>query len=146
MNFLTALRISSSGLTAQRVRMNVISANLANVETTRSPEGGPYRRKDVIFTATPTGNPFESVLESQMGGQIRRVDVTGIYHDQNPPKLKYDPDHPDADDKGYVSLPNISVIGEMVNMLSATRSYEANVTALNATKSMALKALEIGSV
>ena len=146
MDFLTALRTSSSGLTAQRVRMNIISANLANVETTRTPEGGPYRRRDVIFTATPIEDSFESILKSQMREEIHQVEVTGIFYDESPPKLSYDPGHPDADEMGYVTFPNISVIGEMVNMLSATRSYEANVTAMNATKSMTLKALEIGSV
>ena len=146
MDFLTALRTSSSGLTAQRVRMNIISANLANVETTRTPEGGPYRRRDVIFTATPIEDSFESLLKSQMREEIHQVEVTGIFYDESPLKLSYDPGHPDADEMGYVTFPNISVIGEMVNMLSATRSYEANVTAMNATKNMALKALEIGSV
>ncbi|MFH1623864.1 MAG: flagellar basal body rod protein FlgC [Pseudomonadota bacterium] len=146
MDFLTALNISSSGLSAQRIRMNVISANLANIETTRTPEGGHYRRKDVVFAATPAGDPFGNMLESRMEDKVRQVEVLEIYSDNGPPRLKYDPSHPDANDKGYVAMPNITVIGEMINMLSATRSYEANVTAINATKNMALKALEIGNV
>jgi len=144
MDFFEALNVSSSGLSAQRVRMNVISSNLANIETTRTPEGGPYRRKDVIFAATPVGSSFQDILESRMWGDVYQVEVEGVYRDDDPPKLKYDPDHPDANDEGYVALPNVNVIVEMTNMLSATRSYEANVTAINATKSMMLKALEIG--
>lgn len=144
MDFFTALNVSSSGLSAQRVRMNVISANLANAETTRTPEGGVYRRKDVIFAATRAGRSFQKTLESQKKDQVYRVEVTGIYQDNSPPKRKYDPAHPDAGADGYVALPNISVMVEMVNLLSATRSYEANATAINATKNMALKALEIG--
>ena len=144
MDFFEALNVSSSGLSAQRVRMNVISSNLANIETTRTPEGGPYRRKDVIFGATPVGSSFQDILESRMWGDVYQVEVEGIYRDDGPPKLKYDPGHPDANDEGYVALPNVNVIVEMINMLSATRSYEANVTAINATKSMMLKALEIG--
>jgi len=144
MDFLTALKISSSGLSAQRIRMNVISANLTNIDTTRTPEGGPYRRKDVIFAATQVNSPFQNILESQIKGRVYQVNVEGIYYDNSPSRLKYDPGHPDANDEGYVALPNITVIEEMINMLSATRSYEANVTAINATKNMALKALEIG--
>ncbi len=143
MDFFTALDVSSTGLSAQRMRMNVISGNLANIETTRTPEGGYYRRKDVIFAATRVGSPFQDILESRLASNVYQVQVEGIYQDNGPPRLKYDPGHPDADDKGYVALPNISVMGEMVNMLLTTRAYEANITAINATKNMALKALEI---
>ena len=144
MNFLDALHTSSSGLSAQRVRMNVISSNLANIDTTRTPQGGPYRRKDVVFAAHPARQSFRNTLRSQMAGKLSEVRVVGIMHDPRPAKIKYDPQHPDADERGYVAVPNINIIEEMVNMISATRSYEANVTAINATKNMALKALEIG--
>ena len=144
MNFLDALQTSSSGLTAQRTRMNVISSNLANMNTTRTPEGGPYKRKDVVFAACPLRQSFQDTLKRQIRGTLSKVDVTGIVEDKRPPQLKYDPQHPDADEKGYVAMPNVNLIEEMVNMISATRSYEAGVTAIKATRDMALKALEIG--
>ena len=144
MNFIDALHISASGLTAQRLRMDVVSSNLANSNTTRTPEGGPYKRKDVVFASQPLRGSFQDMMTSQISNKLSEVKVAGIITDPSPPVLKYDPQHPDADEKGYVSLPDISVIEEMVNMMSASRSYEANVTAVNATKKMARKALEIG--
>jgi flagellar basal-body rod protein FlgC len=143
-DFLKALDISASGLTAQRLRMNVISSNLANINTTRTPQGGPYQRKDIIFAANPVRQSFQSLLRSQITDRVSEVRVVGIIDDPRPPLLKYDPQHPDADEKGYVAMPNINIIEEMVNMISATRSYEAGVAAINATKNMVLKALEIG--
>ena len=144
MNFINALHISASGLTSQRLRMNVVSSNLANSHTTRTPEGGPYKRKDIVFSAKPLETSFQKMIKSQINEKLSEVKVVGVIEDQRPPVIKYDPQHPDADEKGYVSLPNINLVEEMVNMMSATRSYEANVTAINATKRMALKALEIG--
>jgi flagellar basal-body rod protein FlgC len=144
MDFFDAFDISSSGLTAQRLRMNVISSNLANINTTRTPEGGPYRRKDVVFAAIPGSQSFQDVLNSRMSGKVSEVRVVEIVDDTRPPLLKYDPHNPDANKEGYVSMPNVNLIEEMVNMISATRSYEASVAAIKATKSMALKALEIG--
>ena len=144
MNFIDALQISASGLTSQRLRMNVVSSNLANSHTTRTPEGGPYKRKDVVFSAKPLETSFQRMMKSQINEKLSEVKVVGVIEDPRPPVIKYDPQHPDADEKGYISLPNINVVEEMVNMMSATRSYEANVTAVNATKRMALKALEIG--
>jgi len=144
MNFLDSLRVSSSALTAQRTRMNVISSNLANVNTTRTPEGGPYQRKDVVFAAVPGESSFKETLESGSTRSGMEVRVVGLAVDPRPALTKYSPTHPDADKKGFVSMPNINLIEEMVNMLSASRSYEANVTAINVTKKMAMKALEIG--
>ena len=144
MDFFTALKISSSGLSAQRLRMNVISSNLANANTTRTPGGGPYKRKDVVFAAHPLQQHFKSVLDNEIRSKLSEVRVLGVMNDPRPPMVKYDPQHPDANDDGYVTVPNINLIGEMVNMISATRSYEANVAAINATKKMVLKALEIG--
>jgi len=144
MNFLDAFHISSSGLTAQRLRMNLISGNLANINTTRTSQGGPYKKKDAVFAAHANQQSFRNMLKSQMTGKSSEVKVVGIIDDPRPPQLKYDPQHPDADKNGYVAMPNINIIEEMVNMMSATRSYEANVTAVKATKNMALKALEIG--
>jgi len=124
--------------------MNLISSNLANVNTTRTSEGGPYKRKDPVFAAVSASGSFQDELGSQVRDKASMVNVVGVIEDPGPSRLKYDPDHPDADDKGYVALPNINTIEEMVNMISATRSYEANVAAIKATKKMALKALEIG--
>jgi len=144
MNFLSAMATSSSGMAAQRFRMNIISANIANAETTRTPEGGPYRRRDVIFGALPPQRTFEDELRGQMDpDQPLHAKVLGVAIDQRPPVLRYDPSHPDANEEGYVAMPNVNPMEEMVNLMLASRSYEANVAAFNATKTMALKALEI---
>jgi flagellar basal-body rod protein FlgC len=144
MDFFNALRTSSSGLSAQRLRMNLISGNLANMNTTRTQAGGPYRRKDAIFAAEQPESKFKEVLRNRSERKLPVVKVAEIVTDASPPVMKYDPEHPDADAKGYVALPNIRLMEEMVNMISATRSYEANVSAVKAAKDMALKALEIG--
>lgn len=144
MNFMDALRISSSGLTAQRVRMTVISSNLANMNTTRTPEGGPYKRKDVVFATEQVKSSFSDVMQETLGAKQSGVKVAGIINDAKEPLLKYNPGHPDADEKGYVAIPNINMMEEMVNLLSATRGYEANIAAIKSAKDMTLKALEIG--
>ena len=144
MDFFDSINASSSGLSAQRLRMNLISGNLANVNTTRTKGGGPYRRKEAIFAAEPVNASFKKILTDRQNKELSGVKVVRVYEDQNPPVMKYDPQHPHANDKGYVAMPNINVMEEMVNMISATRSYEANVTALKAAKDMAAKALEIG--
>ncbi len=142
MDLLTALHISTTGLSAQRIRMNIISANLANVYTTRTPTGGPYRRKLVVMEAVPI-EEFESILRSQ-SESLRKVRVDEIVEDTTSFRQVYSPGHPHADKAGYVAMPNVDVLTEMADMLIARRSYEANVTAIGATKAMALKALEIG--
>lgn len=144
MSYFKAMDISSSGLAAQRLRMNVLSANLANAQSTRGDEGGPYRRRDVVFSAQPTGTAFEDFLNGTNGAELRKVEVTQIHKDTRPPRHVFDPSHPEADAQGYVDLPNIQVMTEMVNMIAATRAFEANATALNDNKQMAMKALEIG--
>jgi len=144
MDFFDAISASSSGLSAQRLRMNLISGNLANVNTTRTREGGPYRRKEAIFAARPLEESFKKILADRHRKQLSTVQVDRVIEDSNPPVMKYDPGHPDADEKGYVAMPNINVMEEMVNMISATRGYEANVSALKAAKEMATTALEIG--
>jgi len=143
MDFFTSLDISSSAMSAERTRMNLISSNLANANSTRSAEGGPYKRKDAVFMASPLAGTFSSAM-NQANRALSRVDVTGVVEDSASPRIQYDPTHPDADVKGYVSLPNVNVIEEMADMISATRTYEANVTAAQATKSMAMKTLELG--
>jgi flagellar basal-body rod protein FlgC len=140
-----SMEISSSGLTAQRTRMKTISSNIANVNTTRTPGGGPYRRKDTIFAALPSHKSFlQELIHQEKDDGTRHVKVVGVTEDNRPPKLKYDPNHPDANEEGYVELPNIDVVEEMTNMMVAKRSYEANVAAFNATKNMIVKALDIG--
>jgi len=141
MSVFSAMSISASGLTAQRLRMNVISQNIANAGTTRTDEGTPYRRRAVVFQSV--SQDFSSYLsnETQKAGGVRAV---AIVDDPSPLKRVYDPEHPDADQDGYVELPNVDTTKEMIDMISASRSYEANVTAFNAAKAMALKALEIG--
>ncbi len=127
--------IASSGMYAQRIRMNVIASNLANANTTRTPEGGPYRRKDVVFIP-------ESNIYYNMGLPVG-VKVGTIVDSKKPFRMVYDPDHPDADSSGYVKYPNVDVVEEMVNMMSAVRSYEANVTVFNGAKDMILKAIDV---
>jgi flagellar basal-body rod protein FlgC len=144
MDFSTGLRVSSSGLSAQRLRMNTISSNIANINTTRTPEGGPYRRKDVVFESMPQTRNFGEILTSLPDRNIERVQVTDIHVDRGAPIYKYEPNHPDANPEGYVAYPNINLMEEMTNMIQATRAYEANVSAMNATKDMANSALEIG--
>jgi flagellar basal-body rod protein FlgC len=144
MDFFDALNTSSAALSAQRLRMNLISGNLANVNTTRTSQGGPYRRKEAVFAAQPLDQSFKRILADRRNNHLASVKVARVIEDRNPPVIKYDPRHPDADAKGYVAMPNINLMEEMVNMISATRGYEANVTALKAAKDMALKALEIG--
>jgi flagellar basal-body rod protein FlgC len=144
MDFFNAMNISSSALTAERTRMNLISSNLANANATRTPEGGPYKRKDAVFSATPMETPFGRALNRATGQEIRQVEITEIVEDQNPPRMVYDPGHPDANPQGYVAMPNVNVMEEMTDMIGASRSYEANVTAVQAAKSMAMKTLEIG--
>lgn len=144
MDLLTSLKISSSGLEANRKRMNAISSNIANAQTTRTAEGGPYRRKEVAFGSEPARESFSEILEGEMDAQAQTVHATEVISTDRPPILKYEPNHPDADENGYVAYPNINIVEEMANMMQATRSYEANVNALNVTKQMAAKALELG--
>ncbi len=144
MDFSTGMRVSSSGLAAQRLRMNTIASNLANVETTRTPEGGPYRRKDVVFEAIPDARNFGEILTSSPDRNISRVQVTDVLVDRGAPVMKYQPDHPDANEQGFVAYPNVNLMEEMTNMIQASRAYEANVSAMQASKDMALRALEIG--
>ncbi|MBN2298462.1 MAG: flagellar basal body rod protein FlgC [Deltaproteobacteria bacterium] len=132
MDLFTAMDISASGMRAQRTRMNIISSNIANANTTRTAEGGPYRRRDVIFRE----NSFEQELSS--------VEVEDIVEDPAQGNRIFDPGNPDADEDGYVTMPNVNIMEEMVDMVGATRAFEANTAAIKAQKDMALKALSIG--
>jgi len=145
------LAISASGMTAERLRMDVVANNLANVNTTRTPGGGPFRRQQVAMApATASFGETLAGLSGEDGGDgsgegVRGgVQVSGIVPDMRPFKRVYQPGHPDADAQGYVNLPNVDTVSEMVDMMGATRAYEANVAAVGAVKGMAMKALEIG--
>ncbi|MBF0239631.1 MAG: flagellar basal body rod protein FlgC [SAR324 cluster bacterium] len=145
MSILSSLNVSVSGMTAQRYRVNTITENIANAQTTRTPQGGPYRRKEVVLAAVANDRTFEQELLAQDRSvdTSTEVKVVGVSQDERAPVLKYDPGHPDANEEGYVEMPNINVMEEMVNLATASRSYEANITAFNASKRMFLSALEI---
>lgn len=142
MDILNSFKINGSALKAQSLRLNTISSNLANIETTSTPEGGPYKKKSVHFQSAPV--TFQDQLDSKMKNATQGVEVTKIVEDDSEPRKVYNPSHPDANDDGYVEMPNITVLEEMVDMMSATRSYQANVTSIKMAKRMAMKALEIG--
>ena len=136
----SAMEVAASGLSAERGRMNVIASNLANARTTRSADGTPYKRLDPVFTARPIApNAFDPVLR-----QLNGVDLTGVKADATQGQLVYDPGHPDADAKGYVEYPNVNVVTEMVNLMTASRAYEAGITSIESLKAMARSALKIG--
>ncbi len=143
MDFMSALDVSASGMKAQRTYMNVISMNLANVKTTRTPEGGAYRRKSVSFAAAPVFNPFDKEMERAENRELKGVVVRGIVADKRPQKMVHEPGHPDANKDGYVTYPDINVVEEMANMITTMRSYEANVQAIQDVKTMFNKALQI---
>jgi flagellar basal-body rod protein FlgC len=145
MDFFSSMRVSASGLDAQTKRMNTISSNIANAETTRGASGGgPYRRKDPVLSAETDRESFGEILQNALDENIQGVSVVGVAEDERPPRMVYNPHHPDANAEGYVAMPNVNPVEEMANMISAQRSYEANVTAMGAAKQMAQKALEIG--
>lgn len=135
MDTFNLLKVSASAMAAQRERMNVIASNMANVNSTRTEEGGPYTRRDVIFSTMPVGgNPEE----------LDGVQIETVIKDERPPRMVYDPGHPDADKDGFVAMPDINILEEMVNMMTALRAYEAAVATFNTSKAMFLKTLELG--
>jgi flagellar basal-body rod protein FlgC len=140
MNLLTALDVNASGLTAQRQRVEVASSNLANSQTTRTADGGPYRRKDVIFQTSS----FQDSLSSAINGAVNGVEVSGVVDDPRPFDRRYEPGHPDADKDGYVSYPNVSAMEEMANLVEASQSYDANIAAMGVVKTMINRTLDIG--
>ena len=144
MDFMTALDIGASALTADRTQMNLIAMNLANVKTTRTAEGGPYRRKTAVLAATDVDDPFSVHMRSAMDRELKGVRVMAVATDTRPLKAVYEPGHPDANAEGYVYYPDVNVVEEMANLMTAQRNYEANVTTVDAVKSMYTKALEIG--
>lgn len=146
MSFLNALEISAAGMMSERLRLDISASNLANVDSTRTPEGGPYRKKIPVLESVPLS--FDTALEKQMlgGSKLHTVRVAGVVESQDPFDFEFNPSHPDANEEGYVARPNISVVEEMVNMMKASRAYEANITALNTSKGLLLRTLDIGSM
>ena len=140
MDFMASFKICGAGLAAQRAKMDVITSNLANVNSTRTDEGGPYKKKSVALRAEAVESPFDSAIKDA----IKTVTVEEVTEDPTAVKMTYDPSHPDADANGYVAMPNINIMTEMADMIMAARGYEACVTAFDATKSMTLKTLEMG--
>jgi flagellar basal-body rod protein FlgC len=143
MSLFHAMSVSASGLAAQRARAQAIVENLANSETTRTPEGGPYRRKDVVFAPEAQGSPFSSVFQAELGAPHTGVAVAGLVEDLREPILRYQPGHPDADAEGYVAYPNIQPAEEMADLMGATRGYHANAAAMSAVKDMVARSIDL---
>jgi len=143
MSLFSVLSVSVSGMQAQRTRAELLVENLANSETTRTPEGGPYRRKDAIFSSTPTASPFSAVFQTEMGDGVSGVEVSNVTEDTREPERRYLPGHPDADATGYVSFPRINPAEDMADLLSASRGFEGNVAAMSAIKSMLQKSIDL---
>jgi flagellar basal-body rod protein FlgC len=142
MSLFSVLSIGASGMEAQRERAEMLAENLANAETTRTPEGGPYRRKDVVFESTSVESPFSSIFDTQLNA-AEGVAVSQVVTDTRPPERRYLPGHPDADRDGYVSFPRINPAEDMVDLMDATRSYEANVAAIGAVKDMIQRSIDL---
>lgn len=142
MSLFSLLSVSESGMTAQRTRAELLVENLANAETTRTPEGGPYRRKDVVFESAPAESPFSSVFESQLG-QPDGVRIAEVVQDNSEPERRYQPGHPDADKDGYVAFPRMNPAEDMVDLMGASRSFEANVSAISAVKDMIQRSIDL---
>ena len=143
MSLFSAISISASGMDAQRTRAELITENLANADTTRTPEGGPYRRKDAVFTTAPAQTSFAQTLSEFSGTPVRGVAVSQVVTDQSDPDRRYQPGHPDADADGYVGFPKINPAEEMVDLMSASRGYQANVAAISAVKDMIQRSLDL---
>ena len=144
MSLFSALTVSATGMSAQRTRAALLVENIANSETTRTPDGGPYRRKDAIFTTEQVGSAFGTEFEAQVGGaQLSGVRVASIATDTRDPEKRYMPGHPDADAAGYVAMPRVNPAEDMVDLVSASRSYQANVSAMSAVKDMIQKSIDL---
>jgi flagellar basal-body rod protein FlgC len=143
MSLFSVLSVGASGMSAQRARAEVLVENLANAETTRTPEGGPYRRKDLVFESSTVDSPFASVFSSELQS-LSGVAVSGVITDMSEPERRYLPGHPDADKDGYVAFPKINPAEDMVDLMGAARSYGANVAAISAVKDMIQRSLDLG--
>ncbi|NOY92769.1 MAG: flagellar basal body rod protein FlgC [Deltaproteobacteria bacterium] len=145
MNVFSAMEIAASGLYAQRTRMNALASNLANARTTRSADGGPYQRMDPVFRAVPVADRFQNLANDPDARSAYLVEVSEIARDTTPGQRVYDPSHPDADEEGFITLPNVDVVEEMVNLITASRAYESGVTLIQSLRQMAGQALDIGA-
>lgn len=143
MSLLSVLSVSASGMAAQRTRAELLVENLANAETTRTPEGGPYRRKDAVFTSAPQISAFGAVFQTEVGEGINGVAVSDIVEDTGEPDKRYLPGHPDADKDGYVAFPRINPAEEMVDLMSAQRGYEGNIAAMTAIKDILMRSIAL---
>ena len=143
MNLFSVLSVSASGMEAQRTRAGLLVENLANSETTRTPDGGPYRRKDAVFTSSPRTSPFASVFQSELGNSVTGVRISEVIEDTREPEKRYVPGHPDADENGYVGFPRVNPAEDMVDLLGASRGYQANVSAMAAIKDMIHRSIDI---
>jgi flagellar basal-body rod protein FlgC len=141
MNLLTALDVNASGLTAQRRRVEVAASNLANSQTTRTEDGGPYRKKDVVFQTTTFGDSLGAAMQ---GSGVQGVEVSQVVEDMRPFDRRFEPGHPDADKDGYVSYPNVNAMEEMANLVEASQSYDANLSAISIVKTMINRTLDLG--
>lgn len=143
MSLFSSIDVSASGMSAQRQRAEVLVENIANAETTRTAQGGPYRRRDVVFESTPVSSQFASEFDSQLGQQAAGVKVSQIVVDSSEPNRRYMPGHPDADKDGYVSFPHMNPAQDMVDLLGASRSYQANISAISAVKDMIQRSIDL---
>jgi flagellar basal-body rod protein FlgC len=143
MSLFSVLSVSASGMAAQRTRAELLVENLANSETTRTPEGGPYRRKDAVFASSPQTSPFAAVFQTEMGSGINGVDVADIVEDMREPDKRYIPGHPDADKEGYVAFPRVNPAEDMVDLIGAQRGYQGNVAAISAIKDMIMRSIDL---
>ena len=141
MSLLSVLSVSASGMSVQRTRAELLVENLANSETTRTPDGGPYRRKDAVFSSSPQASPFAAIFQTQMGDD--GVEVSDVIEDTSEPQKRYLPGHPDADPDGYVAFPNMNPAEDMADLMSASRGYQANVAAMTAIKDMILHSIDL---
>jgi flagellar basal-body rod protein FlgC len=143
MSLLSSLSVSASGMSAERERAEVLVENIANADTTRTADGGPYRRRDVVFQSDSVASPFSSVFQNQLDSQTKGVSVSDIIVDNTEPERRYMPGHPDADKNGYVAIPRVNPAQDMVDLLGASRSYQANVSAISAVKDMIQKSIDL---
>ena len=143
MSLFSTLSVSASGMSAQRARAEVLVENLANAETTRTPQGGPYKRKDVVFAPDAAASPFAAVFQTQLGSGLTGVKVAAVIEDAREPEKRYLPGHPDADANGYVTFPNVNPAEDMVDLMSASRGYQANVAAMSAVKDMIHRSIDL---
>jgi flagellar basal-body rod protein FlgC len=142
-SLLSVLSVSASGMAAQRTRAELLVQNMANSETTRTPEGGPYRREDAVFQSAPQTSPFSAVFQTEMASGVNGVEVAEVVQDSSEPEKRYMPGHPDADADGYVAFPNVQPAEDMVDLLSAQRGFEANVAAMTAIKDMITHSIDL---